>query len=62
MSIHKDVLENIGASLQGVRILRTNVSSIFESLVTNGNITEENKEDALLILQSLLNNVNSTLK
>lgn len=61
MSIHKEVLENIGQSLQAIRILRTNVGNVFESLITS-NSGEENKENLLLGLQELLNTVNSNLK
>lgn len=61
-SIHKEVLENIGQSLQAIRTLRTNVEGVFESLVTNGSTSEENKANVLLHLQELLNNVNNNLK
>lgn len=61
MSLHKDVLENIAQSFKTIRILRTNVGNVFESLITNGT-TDENKEQFLISLQELLNTVNSNLK
>jgi len=63
MNPHKEVVENIGVSLNAIRTLRSGVGHVFESLTEGARKQDDNKDTRLLLeLQELLNTVNSNLK
>lgn len=60
MNPNREVVENIGISLNAIKTLRSSVGHVFGSLTE---ATEESKETKFLLdLQELLNTVNTNLK